>query len=120
MSEGSTSLDALLPSPQGPQSAPPVYPEASGTGPSTTGFVPTFKPTLPQMGFMFRNLQLYVAFFVATFILSLATPRNLLLQYIPSAYTSSGVVSYQGAAVVSAASVVLAHFVSVVITSFLG
>jgi hypothetical protein len=53
-------------------------------------------------------------------VLSLATPRNLLLQYIPSAYTGSGVVSYQGAAVVGAASVVLAHFVSVVITSFLG
>lgn len=118
--EGSTSLDALLPSPQGPQSAPPVYPEASGPGPSTTGFVPTFKPTLPQMGFMFRNLQMYVAFFLATFVLSLATPRNLLLQYIPSAYTSNGVVSYQGAAVISGASVVLAHFVNVVISSFLG
>lgn len=118
--EGATSLDALLPSPQGPQSAPPVYPEPSGSGPSTTGFVPTFKPTLPQMGFMFRNLQLYVAFFVATFVLSLATPRNLMLQYIPSAYTSNGVVSYQGAAVISAASVVLAHFVNIVFSSFLG
>jgi hypothetical protein len=82
--------------------------------------VPTFKPSLPQMGFMFRNLQLYVAFFLATFVLSLATPRNLLLQYIPSAYTSNGVVSYQGAAVIGGASVVLAHFVNVVISSFLG
>ena len=118
--EGATSLDALLPSPQGPQSAPPVYPESGSPAPSTTGFAPTFKPTLPQMGFMFRNLQLYVAFFVATFILSLATPRNLMLQYIPSAYTSNGVVSYQGAAVIGAASVVLAHFVNVVFSSFLG
>jgi hypothetical protein len=97
-----------------------VYPEASGPGPSTTGFAPSFKPSLPAMTFMFRNLQLYVAFFVSTFVLSLATPRNLLLQYIPSAYTSNGVVSYQGAAVLSGASVVLAHFVNIVITSFLG
>jgi len=118
--EGATSLDALLPSPQGPQSAPPVYPEASGPGPSTTAMAPTFKPSLPQMGFMFRNLQLYIAFFVSAFVLSLSTPRNLLLQYIPSAYTGNGVVSYQGAAVVGAASVVLAHFVNVVFSSFLG
>ena len=72
------------------------------------------------MSFMFRNLQMYVAFFLSSFVLSLATPRNLLLQYIPSAYTSNGVVSYQGAAVISAASVVLGHFLNVVITSFLG
>jgi hypothetical protein len=120
MADGSTSLDALLPSPQGPQSAPPVYPESGSPGPSTTGFAPSFKPSLPAMTFMFRNLQLYIAFFVSTFILSLATPRNLLLQYIPSAYTSNGVVSYQGAAVIGAASVVLGHFVNVVLTSFLG
>jgi hypothetical protein len=117
--EGATSLDALLPSPQGPQSSPPVYPESTSPQPSAT-IVPSFKPSLPAMTFMFRNLQLYVAFFVATFVLSLATPRNLLLQYIPSAYTSNGVVSYQGAAVIGGASVVLAHFVNVVITSFLG
>jgi hypothetical protein len=117
--EGATSLDALLPSPQGPQSAPPMYPE-SASPQVVNSMVPTFKPTLPQMGFMFRNLQLYVAFFVATFVLSLATPRNLLLQYIPSAYTANGVVSYQGAAVVAAASVVLSHFVNVVFSSFLG
>ena len=117
--EGATSLDALLPSPQGPQSAPPVYPEASGA-PPTQMPAPSFKPTLPAMAFMFRNLQLYVSFFVATFVLSLATPRNLLLQYIPSAYTSNGVVSYQGAGVIAAASVVLSHFVNIVITSFLG
>jgi hypothetical protein len=43
-----------------------------------------------------------------------------MLQYIPSAYTSNGVVSYQGAAVISAASVVLAHFVNIVFSSFLG
>jgi hypothetical protein len=118
--EGSTSLDALLPSPQGPQSAPPIYPESSQAGPNSTAMAPSFKPSFPAMTFMFRNLQLYFAFFAATFILSLATPRNLLLQYIPSAYTSNGVVSYQGAAVIGGASVVLAHFVNVVITSFLG
>jgi len=97
-----------------------MYPDSTSPTPSQTSLVPSFKPTLPAMAFMFRNLQLYIAFFAATFVLSLSTPRNLLLQYIPSAYTSNGVVSYQGAAVVSAASVVLAHFVNIVISSFLG
>ena len=115
--EGSTSLDALLPSPQGPQSAPPVYPEASSPGPSTTGFVPTFKPSLPQMGFMFRNLKLYFCFFVAAAIISLSTPRNMLLQYLPSMYTSGGVVSWQGAGVLGGAAVVIAHLLSVFLGS---
>ena len=50
--------------------------------------IPSFKPTLPQMGFMFRNLKLYFCFFVAAAIISLSTPRNMLLQYLPSMYTA--------------------------------
>jgi len=118
--EDQTSLDALLPSPGLPQSMPPMMGVSGSDHIQRTQMAPSFKPSLPAMGFMFRNLQLYFAFFVATFVLSLATPRNLMLQYIPSAYTGNGVVSYQGAAALGAASVVLAHFVNILITSFLG
>ena len=102
--DDSTSLDALLPSPQGNQSAPPIM-------------SPSFKPSLPAMGFMFRNLKIYFCFFVAAAIISMSTPRNMLLQYLPAMYTSGGVVSWQGAGVLGAAAVVIAHLLSVFLGS---
>jgi hypothetical protein len=54
----------------------------------------------------------YVGFFLAAAVFAMSTPRSLLLQYIPNTYTSGGVVSYTGAAVVGAASVVLAYVIS--------
>ena len=60
--------------------------------PGHSGMAPTFKPSLPAMRFIFSNTTLYLAIFLAGAIVSLSTPRNLLLQYIPNAYTS-GVLS---------------------------
>jgi hypothetical protein len=45
-------------------------------------------------------------------ILSMSTPRTMLLQYIPNTYTTGGVVSYMGAAVLGAASVVGAFVIN--------
>lgn len=118
--DDSTSLDALLPSPQGPQSVPPMIPMATGGNHSTSGVVPTFKPTLPAMRFMFANTTLYLAVFLAGAIISLSFSRNLLLQYIPSAYTSGGVVSWTGAAALGAATVVLTHLLNGFLSGFLG
>ena len=115
--DDATSLDALLPSPQGPQSSGPMVPVPSTPGPSVSQMTPSFKPTLPAMAFMFRNLRLYFSFFLAAVIISLSTPRNLLLQYIPNAYTSGGVVSWTGAAVLGGSAVVIAHTISVFIAS---
>jgi len=53
-------------------------------------------------------------------ILSLSAPRDLLLRYIPNAYTSGGVVSWQGAGVLGAAAVVVSHLLNVFLLSFLG
>uniref|UniRef100_A0A6C0M1B5 Uncharacterized protein n=1 Tax=viral metagenome TaxID=1070528 RepID=A0A6C0M1B5_9ZZZZ len=114
--DDATSLDALLPSPQGPQSAGPSVPMPSGPGP-TSGMTPSFKPTLPAMGWMFRNLKIYFCFFLAAALISLSTPRNLLLQYFPNAYTSGGVVSYTGAAILGAAGVVISHLLVVFLSS---
>jgi hypothetical protein len=47
-------------------------------------------------------------------------PRNLLLQYVPNAFTSGGVVSYIGAGVLGLAAVVLANVINGFLSSILG
>jgi hypothetical protein len=111
--DGSTSLDALLPSPQGPQSAPPMMAMPSS-------MQPTFKPSLPAVRYMVGNLSLYIAIFLAGVIISLSAPRNLLLQYVPNAFTSGGVVSWTGAAVLGGAAVVLTNILNGFLAGFLG
>lgn len=118
--DDATSLDALLPSPQGPQSAPPLMPLPSMASPGHSGMAPTFKPSLPAMRFIFSNTTIYVAFFIAAVVISLSTPRNLLLQYVPNAYTSGGVVSWTGAAVLGVAAVVIAQFLGNFLSGLFG
>jgi hypothetical protein len=118
--EDATSLDALLPSPQGPQSASPMIPMPSMGGGGYSPPAPTFRPTLPAAKFMLANTTLYIAIFAAAVIISLSTPRNLILQYVPNAYTSSGVVSWQGAAVLGGAAVILVNVLRSFLAGFLG
>ena len=118
--DDSTSLDALLPSPQLPQSMPPMHGVSGSDHIQRTQMAPSFKPSLPMMRLMWANLTLYVSFFLATVILSLSAPRDLLLRYIPNEYTSGGVVSWQGAGVLGAAAVVVSHLLNVFLLSFLG
>jgi hypothetical protein len=47
-------------------------------------------------------------------------PRNLLLQYVPNAYTSGGVVSLMGAGVLGLAAVVLTNVINGFLSSILG
>ncbi len=117
--DGVTSLDALLPSPQGPQSQPPVIPMPSISAPGYSAMAPTFTPSVPVMRYMVGNLSLYIAFFLAVVVVSLSTPRNLILQYVPNAYTSGGVLSWTGAAVVGLAAVVLSQFFQNFLSSFI-
>ncbi len=117
--DDSTSLDALLSS-SGPQSQPPIIPMPSMSAPGHSGMVPSFKPSLPAVRFIFANTTLYVAVFLAGAIISLSTPRNLLLQYVPSAYTSGGVVSWTGAAVLGVACVVLTNLLNNFLSGLLG
>jgi hypothetical protein len=70
------------------------------------------------MRFMFMNTTLYISFFLAAVIISLSAPRNLILQYIPNAYTSGGVVSWTGAAVLGAAAVVISQFLNSFLAGF--
>jgi hypothetical protein len=114
--DDATSLDALLPGPQGPQSQPPIMPLPSIPSPGYSNMAPSFKPNLPAMRWMASSASLYISFFIAVVVISLSTPRNLLLQYIPNAYTGAGVVSWTGAAVLGVAAVVIAN----VVNGFLG
>lgn len=118
--DDSTPLDALLPSPQGPQSAPPIIPMPSMSAPGHSAMVPSFRPSLPAMRWVASNSTLYIAFFAAAVIISMSTPRNLLLQYVPNAYTSGGVVSWTGAAVLGVAAVVITNVLSNFLSGFLG
>jgi len=54
---------------------------------------------------------MYFGFFLAVMIVSLSTPRSLILQYIPNTYTSGGVPSYMGAAILAAVAVAIAYVV---------
>jgi hypothetical protein len=56
-----------------------------------------------------KNMMFYLAFFLAAMIISLPVPRALFLQYIPNTYTSGGVVSYMGAAILGAISVAISY-----------
>ena len=77
-----------------------------------SGMAPSFKPTLPAMRWMASSASLYLSFFLAAILISLSTPRNLLLQYVPNAYTGAGVVSWTGAAVLGVAAVIIANVVN--------
>lgn len=117
--DGATSLDDLMP--QGPQSAGPQSAGISGADKySQGGMAPSFRPGLPAMRFMLSNFTLYLAFFLSAALFALSTPRAMLLQYLPSAYSTGGVLSWQGAAALGGATTVLAHFINVVFQSLLG
>lgn len=118
--DDATSLDALLPGPQGPQSQPPVIPMPSIPSPGHSAMAPSFKPSLPAMRWMASSASLYISFFLAAVIISLSTPRQLLLQYVPNAYTGSGVVSWTGAGVLGIAAVVIANFLNGFLGQILG
>lgn len=92
----------------------------STSAPGYSGMAPSFKPTLPAMRWMASSASLYIAFFLAAVIISLSTPRNLLLQYVPNAYTGSGVVSFTGAGVLGVAAIVITQFLHNFLSSLLG
>jgi hypothetical protein len=69
---------------------------------------------------MASSASLYISFFLAAVLISLSAPRNLLLQYVPNAYTGAGVVSWTGAAVLGVAAVVLSNIINGFLSQILG
>jgi hypothetical protein len=128
MAEGATDLSDLLgagpvQNPQLPQSTTFAPIVTGGTDPFVTngfGDAAPHKPaaTLHSNSHMFatmryamKNLMTYFGFFLAAMIISLSTPRSLILQYIPNTYTSGGVPSYMGAAILAGVAVAIAYVV---------
>ena len=123
MADGATDLSDLLGSgpvqnPQLPQSTTFAPIVTGGVDPFLTAGVSPQKPamTLTSQTHMFstvryavKNLMTYFGFFLAAIIISLSTPRSLILQYIPNTYTSGGVPSYMGAAILGAVAVAIAY-----------
>jgi hypothetical protein len=126
MADGATDLNDLLGA--GPVQNPSL-PQSTTFSPIVTGGVDPFispmntsaqKPamnlvnhnqTFNTVRYAVKNLMVYFGFFAAAMIISLSTPRSLILQYIPNTYTSGGVPSYLGAAVLAGAAVAIAYVV---------
>lgn len=73
-----------------------------------------FTPQLSILRYSIQGLLQYFAYFLAVVIVSLSTPRTLILQYIPHSYTSGGVVSYTGAAVLGSAALIITFVLNAV------
>ncbi len=127
--DGATDLNDLLGS-----SPVQQHPQSTTFSPIVTGGVDPFiapvssKPVgiSPSQSNMFstvryaiRSFMTYFGFFLAAIIISLSTPRSLILQYIPNTYTAGGVPSYMGAAVLGGVAVAIAYVVSNVLGSLI-
>jgi len=106
-----------------PVQSPAFQPMVTGGGdPFSTPLNTTpQKPNAPDYSRQFsvlrgsvRGFLGYLAFFLAAAIMSLATTREMALRYDPNAYKDGGVVSYTGAAVLGAASMVIAYVINTV------
>ena len=107
----STELSELLGS--GPVQSPAFAPMVTGGDPfiaplSTKPSV-DYSQQFSMLRYSVRGLLSYVSYFLAAVIISLPVPRNLILQYIPNTYTSGGVVSYTGAAILGGAAIVISY-----------
>lgn len=124
MADGATDLSDLL---GGGPVQNPQLPQSTTFSPIVTGGVdPFIAPQGPQhtpamkvtqaatfstLRYAAKNLATYIGFFVGAVVISLSTPRSLILQYIPNTYTSGGVPSYTGAGILGAVAVAIAYVV---------
>jgi len=109
-----------------PVQSPAFQPMVTGGGDpfSTPLNTSPQKPSAPDYSRQFsilrgsvRGFLGYLAFFLASAVMSLAFSRELALRYIPHAYKDGGVVSYTGAAALGGVSVVLAYVINTVFHS---
>ena len=133
MSDGATDLSELLGSgpvqnPSLPQSttfapiitggADPFITPVNTTG-RTAVSTPSQEYTFHKMRYAAKSFMTYFGFFLGALIISLGTPRSLLLQYIPNTYTTGGVPSYMGAGILAFVAVVIAYVVGSIMSSLI-
>lgn len=132
MAEGATDLSDLLgagpvQNPQLPQSTTFAPIVTGGVDPFLTAGISTPKGpsmsvssqshTFSTIRYAAKNLMTYFGFFLAAILISLSTPRALILQYIPNTYTAGGVPSYMGAAILGGVAVAVAYVVGTLLSS---
>jgi hypothetical protein len=124
MADGATDLSDLL---GGGPVQNPQLPQSTTFSPIVTGGVDPFiapqstRPVAPMSSsqshmfstarYAIKNLMTYIAFFIGAMVISLSTPRALILQYIPNTYTSGGVPSYTGAAILAGVATAISYVV---------
>lgn len=131
---GSTDLSDLL---GGGPVQNPTFPQATTFSPIVTGGdSPFIMPTNTSIGrtatsspsqehmfhsmkYAVKNVMVYFGFFLAAMLISLSTPRSLILQYIPNTYTTGGVPSYMGAGILAGVAVALAYVVGTLISALI-
>jgi hypothetical protein len=119
--ESATDLSELLGG--SPVQSPTFTPMSGGDPFIAPTSVPKVAPTQDYsrqtsiLRYSIQGLLSTFSIFISAFVISLSTPRTLLLQYIPNAYTSGGVVSYTGGAVLAGVAVVLSHILTILFRS---
>lgn len=131
MADGATDLSDLLGSapvqtPSLPQSTT-FAPMVTGGGDpfiqpmNTIGRTATSSPSqeynFNRIRYAAKGFMTYFGFFLAAIVISLSTPRSLILQYIPNTYTTGGVPSYMGAGILAAVAVGIAYVVGTLLSS---
>lgn len=129
MADGATDLSDLL---GGGPVQNPQLPQSTTFAPIVTGGVDPFiapQSTHPVMTtasqsqmfstarYAIKNLMTYIAFFIGAMVISLSTPRSLILQYIPNTYTSGGVPSYTGAAILAGVATAISYVVGTLLSA---
>jgi len=118
---GATDLSELLGGQ--PVQSPAFQPMVTGGGdPFSTPLTSTSTKPAPDYSQQFsilrgsfRHMLGYLSFFIGAFVMSLAKPRDLILPYVPNTRGEGGMLTYTGAAVISAASVVISFIVNTLI-----
>lgn len=75
---------------------------------------PDYSGQVSILRYSIKGLLSYFSYFLAAVTISLSMPRTLILQYIPNSYTSGGVVSYTGAAVLGGSALLITFILNAV------
>lgn len=132
MADGATDLADLLggspvQNPSLPQSTtfspivtgggdPFIMPTNTSPGKTATSS-PSSEHMFQTARYAVKHFMIYFGFFVAALIISLSTPRSLILQYIPNTYTTGGVPSYLGAGILAGVAVLIGYIVGTLFSS---
>jgi hypothetical protein len=134
MADGATDLSELLgsapvQSPSLPQSttfspivtggdSPFIMPTNTSPGKTATSS-PSNEHMFQSARYAVKNFMTYFGFFLAALLISLSTPRSLILQYIPNTYSTGGVPSYLGAGILAGVAVLVGYIVGTLFSTMI-